>query len=102
LGAAAQRSGINTDAKRLLLGHAFEQWGVARVDLKTDARNERSRAAIAALGAQFEGVLRSWQPSHVPGEWDSLRDTAIYSVMTAEWPAVRERLERRLSRYREA
>jgi N-acetyltransferase len=97
LAASAQRSGINIEAKLLLLTHAFDVWKVGRVDLKTDARNERSRNAIAALGAQFEAVLRNWQPSHVAGEEGRLRDSAIYSIVDAEWPAVRERLTARLS-----
>ncbi|HZU79403.1 MAG TPA: GNAT family protein [Acidimicrobiales bacterium] len=99
LGAAAQRTGINVEAKLLLFGHAFEQWSVGRVDLKTDARNERSRAAIAALGATFEGVLHQWQPSHAVGETGMLRDTAMFSVVTGRWPDVRAELERRLDRH---
>ncbi len=97
LAASAQRSGINVEAKLLLLGHAFDVWRVGRVDLKTDARNAQSRSAIAALGATFEGVLRCWQPSLVPGEEDILRDSALYSVVGAEWPEVRERLRKRLA-----
>lgn len=96
LAASAQRTGINSEAKLLLLAHAFEVWKVKRVDFKTDARNERSRAAILALGASFEGVLRSWQPSHVPGEEDGLRDSAMYSILDSEWPAVRRGLTTRL------
>jgi RimJ/RimL family protein N-acetyltransferase len=95
LAASAQRSGINADAKLLLLTHAFDAWDVGRVDFKTDARNERSRAALAALGATFEGVLRCWQPSHVPGEEGRLRDTAMFSITADEWPAVRERIRQR-------
>jgi RimJ/RimL family protein N-acetyltransferase len=98
LAASAQRTGINAEAKLLLLGHAFDVWRVGRVDLKTDARNERSRQAIAGIGAVFEGVLRSWQPSHATGEQGRLRDTAIYSIVLAEWPAVRAGLEARLAR----
>jgi RimJ/RimL family protein N-acetyltransferase len=98
LSASAQRSGVNTEAKLLLLTHAFDGWGVGRVDFKTDARNERSRNAIAALGATLEGVLRNWQPSHARGEDGRLRDSAIYSITDAEWPAVRARLEARLAR----
>jgi RimJ/RimL family protein N-acetyltransferase len=93
----AQRSGINTEAKLLLFTHAFERWGAVRVDVKTDVRNERSRRAIERTGARFEGVLRRWQPSYVPGEEGRLRDTAIYSVVEEEWPAVRAGLQRRLS-----
>jgi RimJ/RimL family protein N-acetyltransferase len=96
LAAGSQRTGVNVEAKLLLLTHAFDVWGVGRVDLRTDARNERSRTAIAALGATFEGVLRSWQPSHVVGEQDRLRDSAMYSVLAQEWPAVRRGLLARL------
>jgi N-acetyltransferase len=93
---SAQRSGINIEAKLLLFTHAFEQWGVRRVDLKTDARNARSRAAIEGVGARFEAVLRSWQPSHVKGEEGQLRDSAIHSIVAADWPAVRDALVARL------
>jgi RimJ/RimL family protein N-acetyltransferase len=92
LAGSAQGTGLNKAAKLLLLTHAFETWAVARVDLLTDARNARSRAAIASLGATFEGVLRSWQPSRAPGEDDLLRDSALFSIVAAEWPAVRDRL----------
>jgi RimJ/RimL family protein N-acetyltransferase len=96
LAASAQRSGINVEAKLLLLRHAFEEWDMARVDFKTDARNARSRAAIEGLGARFEGVLRNWQPSHVPGEEGGLRDSAMYSITADEWPDVHRHLSRRL------
>jgi N-acetyltransferase len=92
LAASAQGTGLNKAAKLLLLTHAFETWGVRRVEMLTDARNARSRAAIASLGAVFEGVLRSWQPSRAPGEEGLTRDTAIFSIVAAEWPAVRDRL----------
>jgi RimJ/RimL family protein N-acetyltransferase len=94
---SAQRSGINVEAKLLLFTHAFEVWGVGRLDLKTDARNARSRAAIVGVGAQFEAVLRSWQPSHARGEQGQLRDSAIHSIVAAEWPEVRDRLTARLA-----
>jgi len=97
LAASAQRSGINVEAKLLLATYAIETWGVDRVDFKTDARNERSRAALAGIGATFEGVLRNWQPSHVPGEEGGLRDSAMYSITSAEWPDVRALLTRRLA-----
>lgn len=100
LGASAQRTGINVEAKLLLLEHAFEVWRVGRVDIKTDVRNERTRAAILALGAQFEGVLRRWQPSQVVGEEDRLRDSAMYSIVDTEWPTVRAHLRARLDRPR--
>lgn len=97
LAASARRTALNTEAKLLLMTHAFDTWQVGRVGLGTDARNDRSRAAIAALGAQFEGVLRHWQPSLVAGEEEPLRDTAIFSVTAAEWPAIRARLLERLA-----
>jgi RimJ/RimL family protein N-acetyltransferase len=83
------RTGINTECKYLLLRHAFETGGAARVQLKTDARNERSRNAILRLGAQFEGILRK----HQLRRDGSLRDTAMYSITDDEWPAVKTRLE---------
>jgi Acetyltransferases, including N-acetylases of ribosomal proteins len=92
LGASAQRTGANTNAKLLMLTHAFETWNVQRVDFKTDARNARSRAAIERLGARFDGVLRNWQPSHVLGEQGQARDSAMYSIIPSEWPAIRTRL----------
>jgi RimJ/RimL family protein N-acetyltransferase len=93
LAASAQRSAVNTEAKLLMLTHAFEAWRVQRVELKTDAANARSRAAIERIGATFEGVLRNYQPSYLePGR---PRDTAMFSVTAAEWPAVRSRLEAR-------
>ncbi len=97
LAADAQRTAINPETKLLLLAHAFETWHVGRLDLKTDARNARSRAAIEGIGATFEGVLRGWQPSQVPGEEGLLRDTAMYSVLASEWPGVRDRLGERLA-----
>jgi RimJ/RimL family protein N-acetyltransferase len=98
LAASAQRTGINAEAKLLLLTHAFETLQVARADLKTDARNQRSRRAIERLGARFEGVLRNWSPSRAPGEEGSLRDSAIFSVTAAEWPAVKSSLAKRVAR----
>ncbi|HEU5388876.1 MAG TPA: GNAT family N-acetyltransferase [Streptosporangiaceae bacterium] len=100
LAASAQGAGINPEAKFLLLRYAFETLGVARVDLKTDARNQRSRRAIANIGARFEGVLRSWSPSWAPGEEGRLRDSAMFSVIAAEWPAVKSTLERRIQSLR--
>jgi len=99
LGASGQRSGINTEAKLLLMTYAFETLDVERVDLKTDARNERSRRAIEGLGATFEGVLRRWSMSWVPGEDGALRDSAMYSVIADEWGAVKDHLTRRLAAY---
>ena len=98
LAASAQGSGINTEAKLLLMSYAFESLRVARVDLKTDARNVRSRRAIEALGATFEGVLRSWSMSWAPGEEGLLRDSAVYSVIASEWSAVKDRLVETLAK----
>lgn len=98
LAASAQGTGLNTEAKLLLLRHAFEGWQVARVDLKTDARNQQSRRAIEGLGARFEGVLRNWSQSWVRGEEGRLRDSAMFSIISQEWPACREHLEQKLSR----
>jgi RimJ/RimL family protein N-acetyltransferase len=97
LAASAQGTGINAEAKLLLFRHAFEVWGVQRVDLKTDARNERSRAAIQSVGARFEGVLRNWSRSWAPGEDGLLRDSAIFSLTAQEWPQCRQRLEERVA-----
>ncbi|TMR98820.1 GNAT family N-acetyltransferase [Nonomuraea basaltis] len=97
LAASAQGTGINAEAKLLLFTYAFEVLGVARVDLKTDARNMRSRRAIERLGARFEGVLRSWSPSWVPGEEGKLRDSAIFSVVADEWPEVKAALSQHRS-----
>lgn len=97
LGAEAQRSGINVEAKLLMLTYAFETWQVGRIDIKTDARNDLVRIAITKLGAEFEGVLRAWQPSQRPGEEDGLRDSAMFSIVAGEWPAVRDRLNNRLA-----
>lgn len=86
-------SGVNVEQKLLMLGHAFETLGCVRVELKTDARNERSRAAIAAIPAQFEGILRKHMIVPDVGQ----RDSAYFSVIDDEWPAVRANLERRLA-----
>ena len=87
-------TGANVEAKLLMLGHAFEHWRCLRVELKTDARNERSRGAMAALPAQFEGVHRK----HLLVRDGQRRDSAWYSVLDDEWPAVRANLVRRLGR----
>ena len=100
LAPAARGTAVNPAAKLLLMTQAFESWGVDRVDIKTDARNEAARAAIAATGATFEAVLRAWQPSLAPGEEGLVRDTAMFSVIPPEWPRVRARLEERIERRR--
>jgi RimJ/RimL family protein N-acetyltransferase len=93
LNPSAWRSGANVEAKLLMMGHAFEALGCVRVEFKTDARNERSRAALASIPAQFEGILR--RQKTLPGI--GVRDSACYSVIDEEWPAVRENLRRRLA-----
>ena len=100
LAPAARGTAVNPAAKLLLMTQAFESWGVDRVDIKTDARNEAARAAIAATGATFEAVLRAWQPSLAPGEEGLVRDTAMFSVTPPEWPRVRARLKERIERRR--
>jgi RimJ/RimL family protein N-acetyltransferase len=90
----AWQTGANVEAKLLMLGDAFERLGCRRVELKTDAQNERSRAAMAALPAQFEGIHRR----HMLVRGDENRDSAWYSVIAEEWPEVRANLLRRLGR----
>jgi len=92
LAAAAQRTAVNTEAKLLMLTHAFEEWRVHRVSLMTDSRNECSRNAILRLGARFDGVLRAQRPASDGG----IRDTAAFSILDTEWPMVRQRLQSRL------
>lgn len=94
LNPSAWRTGVNVETKLLMLRHAFETLGCVRVELKTDARNQRSRAAMAALPAQFEGVMRN----HMIVPDVGLRDSAYFSVIEEEWPEVRANLHRRLSR----
>ena len=93
LAASAQRTRCNTEAKLLMLAHAFDVWQVHRVSLKTDARNMQSRRAIERLGALFEGVRRA----DMPGSDGTVRDSAYYSIVRAEWPQVRTRLEAALT-----
>jgi RimJ/RimL family protein N-acetyltransferase len=94
----AQQTRVNTEAKRLMLAHAFEVWRVHRVHLKTDARNTRSRAAIERLGAKLDGLLRA----HMPASDGGARVSAWYSILPDEWPAVRARLDEKLARSHEA
>jgi len=88
LASSAIRTGANTEAKLLMLRHAFEVWQVLRVCLHTDARNLRSQAAIERIGAEFEGVLRAHRMAadFIP------RDSCRYSIVAAEWPAVKQKL----------
>lgn len=92
LAADAQRTGVNTEAKLLLLTHAFDVYGVAKVDLKTDARNGRSIAAMERLGLVREGTVARAHPSLVRGEEGGLRDSALFGVTREEWPRVRARI----------
>lgn len=89
----AQGTGINTEAKLLMLRHAFETWRLRRVSFRADARNVRSRAALERLGATCEGVRRA----HSRGLDGVVRSTAFYSILDEEWPAVRAVIELRLS-----
>jgi len=88
-----QRTRANTAAKRLLLGHAFEVLAANRVELKTDALNQTSRNAIGRIGGVQEGILRQ----HVVCASGRIRDTVYFSILAAEWPAVRRRLDERLA-----
>jgi N-acetyltransferase len=90
---AYQRTAVNTEAKLLLLTHAFERLGAHRVELKTDALNEKSRKAILRLGAVEEGIFRK----HIVTASGRVRDTVYYSIIDTEWPAVKARLESRLA-----
>jgi RimJ/RimL family protein N-acetyltransferase len=89
---SAWGSGVNVEAKLLMFGHAFDELGCVRVELKTDARNARSRGAMEALPARFEGVMRKHMIIPEIGQ----RDSAYFSVIDSEWPAVRANLQRRL------
>jgi RimJ/RimL family protein N-acetyltransferase len=91
---SALRTGANTEAKLLMLTHAFESWQVLRVCFHTDARNQRSRAALERIGGHFEGILRAHRMAadYIP------RDSVRYSIVAAEWPAVKPRLRQLLNR----
>ena len=91
-----QRTAMNTEAKYLLLRHAFETLGCLRVELKTDSLNERSRAAILRIGAQQEGIFRN----HMITANGRIRHTVYFSIIDSEWPAVKARLESRLNSQR--
>jgi RimJ/RimL family protein N-acetyltransferase len=92
LNPSAWRTGVNVEAKLLMLEHAFETLGCVRVEFKTDARNQRSRTAIEAIPARFEGILRK----HMIVPDVGVRDSAYFSVIDDEWPEVRDNLRRRL------
>lgn len=89
---AYQRTRANTEAKYLMLTHAFEEWDCVRVELKTDTRNTRSRDAIKRIGGREEGVLRKHMQTH-----QGTRDTVYYSILDEEWPGVKRDLEAKLS-----
>ncbi len=94
IGKPWQRSAVNTEAKYLMIRHAFEELGCIRVELKTDALNERSRNAILRIGAKEEGILRRQliTPS------GRVRDTVYFSILDSEWPEVKQRLEEHMAR----
>ncbi|HEY0005471.1 MAG TPA: GNAT family protein [Pyrinomonadaceae bacterium] len=91
---AWQRTSINTEAKYLMLRHAFEGWGCIRVELKANSLNERSRAAILRIGAKEEGTLRN----HMIGHDGRLRHSVYFSIIDSEWPTVKANLEEKLAR----
>jgi RimJ/RimL family protein N-acetyltransferase len=92
LSGSAQRTPVNTEAKLLMMTHAFEVWEVHRVALQTDVRNARSRAAIERIGGTLDGILRADRP----GSDDTVRTSARFSIVAAEWPGVKARLQARL------
>lgn len=94
LAPSVQRTHVNTEAKRMMLALAFEVWCVHRVALRTDARNARSRANIERVGGRLDGILRA----HTPASDGGVRNTATYSILPDEWPAIRERLDASLAR----
>lgn len=87
-----QRTAINTEAKYLMLRHAFEAWGCVRVELKTDALNQKSRNAILRIGAKEEGTLRR----HVVTWTGRIRDSVYFSILDSEWPEAKAKLEEKL------
>jgi N-acetyltransferase len=93
LAASAQRTPVNTEAKLLMMTHAFEVWEVHRVALQTDVRNKRSWAAIERIGGKLDGILRGDRP----GADDTVRTSARFSIVAEEWPEVKERLQARLA-----
>ncbi len=96
-GRSAQRTPLNTQCKRLLLGHAFEALACIAVEFRTHRLNTQSRRAIERLGAQLDGILRA----HQVGPDGTLRDTAVYSITAAEWPTVRNHLDWQLAKPRD-
>jgi len=97
---SVQRSPLNTEAKRLLLAHAFEQLNCIAVEFRTHFFNQQSRRAIERLGAKLDGVLRSHQINPHPMAPGALRDTCVYSIVASEWPNVKTHLDYQLARIR--
>jgi RimJ/RimL family protein N-acetyltransferase len=95
-----QRSPLNTECKRLLLGHAFETLDCIAVEFRTHFFNHQSRRGIERLGAKLDGVLRSHQINRHPDAQGALRDTCVYSILAGEWPAVKAHLTHQLTRPR--
>jgi len=93
---STQRSALNTECKRMLLGHAFEPLQCIAVEFRTHRLNTQSRRAIERLGAQLDGILRA----HQIGHGGTMRDTAVYSITAAEWPVVKTHLDFQLARSR--
>ncbi len=96
LAASAQRTPVNTEAKLLMMTHAFEVWQVHRVALQTDVRNTRSWAAIERIGGRLDGIMRADRP----GSDDTVRTSARFSIVVSEWPEVKTRLTARLAEAR--
>lgn len=96
LAASAQRGPVNTQAKRLMLGHAFEVWGCLAVEFRTHRLNQQSRRAIERLGAQLDGILRA----HLRMPNGTIRDTAVYSVTASDWSTVKAHLDWQIDRVR--
>jgi N-acetyltransferase len=94
IGRRWQRTAVNTEAKYLMLRHAFENWNCIRVELKTDSLNARSRNAILRLGAREEGTLRN----HMKTQQGRLRHTVCFSIIDSEWPTVKASLEEKMAR----
>ena len=100
--ANVQRTGLNTECKRLLLAHAFEQLNCIAVEFRTHFFNQQSRRAIERLGAKLDGILRNHAINNHPDAAGALRDTCVYSILNTEWPSVKAHLDYQLSRARKA
>jgi len=100
--ANVQRSSLNTECKRLLLTHAFEQLHCIAVEFRTHFFNQQSRKAIERLGAKLDGILRNHAINTHPDAVGALRDTCVYSILNTEWPSVKAHLDYQLSRTRKA